>query len=285
MEQVSSLIAQNIKTAAETEDYYLLWPKRKAITALLPYAVWRERDGEPEMLNAILHAARAAKRSEFMWYRVNEIASMLFSKASPRAIVLTSPHIHWHQLTDTGGLVQQLAVAASAVPYTEEIGQNVVDALLQIACNMLLSPHIPMTLWLWLTKQPSLPPVCNGRVIGSWFHVVDTVRALKDVEILKSYFLLVWSEWNEPEGISGMHDSIKEDLSGTEMGSHRAELIQRLDYVMEQLDRGSEYLDRHNPMSPSPKATKRRYTKLKETLLEVERCMSSQIIAPFDSAC
>ena len=34
----------------EAEDYHSLQSEHKAITALLPYAVWQERDGKPEML-------------------------------------------------------------------------------------------------------------------------------------------------------------------------------------------------------------------------------------------
>jgi hypothetical protein len=86
--------------------------------------------------------------------------------------------------------------AASAVPYTNEAAQNVVNTLLQIASKEELLPHIPVNVWLWLTKRPPLPPICSGRYVGTRAHVVKAVRALKDIEILKSYFLLVWSEWS-----------------------------------------------------------------------------------------
>jgi len=67
------------------------------------------------------------------------------------------------------------------------------------------------------------------------------------------------------------------------MGHHRAELIQRLDHVLGQLDRGSEYLKQQNPDLGRYDLwkAKRRYRKLKDILLEVERRMSSSITTPF----
>ena len=44
-----------------------------------------------------------------------------------------------------------------------------------------------------------------------------------------------------------MRTSILEDFSATGMGQHRIDLIQWLDRVLGQLDRGLEYLAQHNP--------------------------------------
>ena len=78
---------------AEAEDYRPLESKRMAITTLLPYAVWQERDGQPETLDTIIRAIRASRMRDFMWYRVNFFFSTLLSEASPRAIMLTSPRV------------------------------------------------------------------------------------------------------------------------------------------------------------------------------------------------
>ena len=122
--------------------------------------------------------------------------------------MLVSPYIRWDWLTCRGGLVQLWATAVSAVPDTEEVASSVVDTLLQIASQRDLLPHIPADTWLWLTKRPHLPPICLGRNAGTYAHVVKAVRALKDVEVLKSYFLLVWSEWNHfsPGSFEGVSD-------------------------------------------------------------------------------
>ena len=257
---------------AEAEDYDLLRSKRKAITTLFPWAVWRERDGQPEMFNMILRATGASRTSTFMWHHVDQFTSTLLSEASPRAIVLASPHILWYQLRDRDDLIRCWVSAASAVPYSEEIAQGVVDMLLQIAsgCGVW---YIPVNLWLWLTKRPSLPPICSGRDCGTPGSIVEAVRALNDIEVLKSYLLLVWSEWDTlyTDGFNKMCTLIREDFGGFEMGHHRTDLIQRLDHILGQLDRGLEYFQQHKPWFDEYDLQKRsnRYRKLRETLVEI----------------
>jgi hypothetical protein len=182
----------------EGGDHNPLQSKRKAITTLLPYAIWQERDGRPELLDTFLRAVRASEEWAFTWHHIGEYGSALLHEATPHATVSLLPYISWDWLTNRENLIQRWAAAASAVPYTNEAAQNVVNTLLQIASKEELLPHIPVNVWLWLTKRPPLPPICSGRYLGTRAHVVKAVRALKDIEILKSYFLLVWSEWNIP---------------------------------------------------------------------------------------
>jgi len=282
MEQISNLITEKMKTMAKAEDYHPLQSKRKAITTLLPYAIRLEKDGQPEMLDTFLHAARASKEWELTWHRTWKYARRLPHKASPRAFILASPHVRWYLLTDDGDLVQEWAAAASVVPYTEEVGQSVVDVLLQIMEVDELAPHIPVGMWSWLIRQPSLPPVCYGRFIGTHTYIFRAVRALKDIEILKSYLLLVWSEWGciqDGNSFKDMCASIWKYFSGNGMGDHRAELVQRLDHILGQLDQGLDYLKQHNPQLGRYDLwrMKSQYKELKEVLLEVERCMFSLI--------
>ena len=272
MGQIASLITQKLNTTIEAGDWYFLRSKYKAITALLPCAVWWERDGRPEMLDTILHAARASGRSRFMWFRIHQFVSPLLFEASPRAVILTSPHTHWDLLTYRGDLIQHWAATVSVVPHTEEIAQSVVDTLLQIASQDELLLYIPVDLWSWLTKRPSLPPICEGRYVGTRPHVVEAVRALKDVQVLKSYLLLVWSELVTlpSDGFVRMCTSIREDFGGIGMGHHRADLVQHLDRVLEQLDKGLEYLKQRNPKlnEGSLRGMKYRYGVFKRILLE-----------------
>ena len=177
VEQVSRLVTQKIKMMAEAGDCGPLRSKRKAITTILPYAVWRERDGHPEMLDTVLHAIRASRMSEFAWCYVSQSVSTMLSGASPRAIVLVSPYVPWSRLTYRGDLVQRWATTASAIPYTEEVARSVVDTLLQIASDDLLSPYITADIWSWLTTRPPLPPVCLGRDLGACACVVKIGRA------------------------------------------------------------------------------------------------------------
>jgi len=282
MEKISNLITEKVKTMAEAEDYHPLRSKRKAITTLLPYAVLQEQNGKPEMFQAFLHAARASKEWELTWHRTWKYIRRLPQKASPHALVLASPHVRWYLLTDSGDLVQKWAAAASSVPYTEEVGQSVVDVLLQIVEEGVLVSHIPTEMWSWLIRQPSLPPVCYGRLVGSQTHVFRAVRGLKDIEVLKSYLLLVWSEWGyiqDGNSFNEMCVLIWKYFSGTGMGNYRAELIQKLDYILGQLDWGLDHLKQHNPWLGRYDLwrMKGQYKKLREVLLEVERCVSSQI--------
>ena len=219
-----------------------------------------------------------------MWNHVDQFTSTLLSGASHRAIILVSPHIPWGQLADRDDM-EQWAGTASVAPCTEEVVQGVVNALLQIASEEKLAPHIPVDLWSWLTKRPSLPPVCLGRYVGTRASVVSAVRALGDIEVLKSYLLLVWSEWDIiwPDGFDEMCASIQEDFGGVEMGKHRVDLIRRLDNVLGELDRGFEYFTQYSPECKKGylQKGKRQYAGLKEVLLEVETCTSSPTIAHF----
>ena len=150
-----------------------------------------------------------------------------------------------------------------------------INALLQIASIDSLRSHIPIDLWAWLKKLPPLPPVCRGRRTGKKEAVVLHVRQLGDIEILKSYFLLIWSEWNFLfiSGLDEMQISIREDFAGIELRHHREDLVERLDHVLGQLDRGLGYIEQHQPdINPYQlHRAKMDYKMLKEVLLEVEQ--------------
>ena len=286
MEDVSNLIIWRLDKIVEDGDHRQLQFKHKAITAFLPYAVWRERDGQPEMLDAYLRATRALRERQPTWDRMDAIK--LLSVASPRATVLVSPHIRWGALTgrERSDSVDRWATAASEVPYTEEVGQSVVEVLFQIASEGGLAKYIPTRIWSWLTRRPPLPFTRMGRYAGTRASVVEAIRELGNVEVLKSYFLLIWSElgdlWDN-SGFDKMCASIREAFSGIRMGQHRAELTQRLDHVLGQLDQGLEYLHEQNPQlgKSDLRRMKRRYKKLKEVLSEVERRTSPPMATVF----
>ena len=254
----------------KAEDPDTLCSKHKAVSTLLPYAIWQERDGKPEMLDTLLHAIRATRMLNPMWHHTNQYTGRLFSGATTRAIVLAAPYTLWH--TRREDLVQRWATAATVVPYAEEVAQGVVDMLLQIASDKRLAHHITIDIWWWLVTRPSLPPVSMGRCFGTNLDVVKTVRRLKDAEILTSYLLLLWSEWNplwDDSSVGEMCTSIREDLGVIGVGHHRADLIRRLDHI-EKLDFGPEYLKECNPVLKDDhiRGMSERYGKLKDTLLE-----------------
>jgi len=259
----------------QAADPGLLDSKREAITAFFPYVVWQKRDGRHEMLDTFLHASRASKKEEFMWSEIKPLLASLLDEESPislkQATILASPHLPWSWFKGANNLIQLWADAASAVPYTDDIGRSVVDALLQNA----FWDTLPVGMWSWLNKRPSLPPVCHGRHLGSFREVVQMVRALGDIETLTSYLLLVWSEWGGLwlGGFEEMCTSIREDFSGTSGAQHREDLLLHLDHVLEELDRGLDYLQQHNPNlnARDIQRMKVQYMELKDVLVVVDR--------------
>ena len=230
------------------------------------------------MLDAIFHATRASG-STLQWRHIGTHITALFDKFSPpslnRAIVLTSPYVpRFSGLATEHGIVRW-AAAASAVPDSEEVRQCVVNTLLRIADNDSLRSHVPVDIWAWLKKRPSLPPMCRGRSNGSWHTTVHHVRGLGDIEILVSYLLVVWSEWDSlySVGVDEMEISIRMEFGGVGMWCHRDGLIKHLDLIQGQLDRGLEYFREHKPRTDESdiRWRKEQYGHLKNVLLEVDK--------------
>jgi len=261
--------------------------KRKAITT---YAVWWYRDGQQGLLDILFRLFRVPwehrkpwgpdlflrSQPAFIWCHIEPLVATALSEESlvslKHDMLLASPYLPWKQFKNHTHLIQLWAAVASIVPYTNDIGQSVVDTLLQIADDPSLQPHMPADMWSWLKKRPSLPPVCSGCIHGSTRRVVRVVRALGDIEILQSYLLLIWSEWNNPQwdAVKEMCASLQEDFSGIGMGNYRQDLLRRLDYVLGQLDLGPEHI---HPAFDTliVRRMKEKYRMLREMLLRVGR--------------
>ena len=260
----------------EAADPDLIRSKRKAISTLFPYAVHREQEGRHEMFDVILHLAKVSTQSGFMWHRIGPLATALLDEESPvsskRAMVLALPHVPWRTLTNSGHLIQLWAVAASAVPYTDDIGRSVVETLLEIASLDSTSPHIPVGMWSWLNKGSFLHLARHQRTHPV---VVRTIRARGDIGVLKPYLLRVWSERDDlqPGGFEEMRTSIWENFIGATMEEHRKDLLQHLDHILEELDLGLEHLRSREPNlnESTLYCRKYEYGRLKETLLWVDR--------------
>ena len=296
MDWVSNLISQKLKTMIQAADPHTISSRRKAITALFPHAVLQEQNGQHEMLNTFLDAARVSQDPRFMWCWIIPLFTTLLDKDSlvsqKQAAILASPHLLWWGGSANGKqMIQLWAAAASAIPYSDEVGISVVDTLLRIAANDNLGPHIPARMWLWLKRQPSLPPVCAGRYFGSGWGVVRAVRALANLRILKSYLLLIWSEWDYlyNDGHGEMCTLIGEYFSGVWKGHHRKDLLEHLDYILGKLDLGLDHLQQHKPSlkKGSIKRMKKQYGKLKEVVVKEDKkvaialaCKSSRLIFP-----
>lgn len=273
MDHVTNLVIQKLETMIEAANSELIFSKRKTINSLFPYAIFLEQGGQRGMIDAVLRTARVSDSKfsnlgKFMWHRVVLYISRLFEKQSPasldRVITLISPYVPWSGALNNPVAVSRWAEAALAAPYTEEVGRNVVDALFQIAVLDFLRPHIPIEIWGWLKRRPSLPPVYCGLQSAGHMNTVAYVRTLGDIDILKSLFVLVWSvQWSPLEKhVLEMEVSIKEDFGEIGMKDHRRDLMERLDHLLGELGRVEA--------TTSVRETKRAYKKLKNALLEVD---------------
>jgi hypothetical protein len=278
MERVSNLITQKLEIIAEAPGGDpAVESKRKAISSLFPYAVRLERDGQRGMIDAITRLASKSTSGGFMWYHIGPFVTTWLneSNSSPdQKIIFAAPYIWWNEESCTQNTVAKWAAAALAIPYSEEVGRSVVDVVLQIAYSDRLRPHIPIEIWAWLKRQPSLPPVCLGRFMSTTQDVVRHIRGLGDIELLKSYLLVVWSEWDflYPFSLPEMEIVIREEFHGIVMWRHREDLIERLDYVLGQLDQDLDYFKRHRPGFGEINIAcgKEQYGRLKEVLVEVD---------------
>ena len=243
----------------DTADQDRIFSKRKAISALFPYAIFLAQGGDQGMADAVLCAIRAPHSRGVMWHRVLPYITIPFKKPIPpslnRTVSLFSPYVPWSSISDDKDMVSRWAAAALETPRTEDIDQSVVDTLLQVASLSHLRPHIPRGTWELLNRRPSLPPYCLGRNKATSKGVLRHIRKLEDVEILKSYLLLVWSEWNTPSYScrEEMLLSIEEDFGRDGMQHHRKDLIERLDYVLQQLNLAPEHFE-HESMFTIPGA-------------------------------
>ena len=279
VEQISGFITQKIRSMVEDANPKLIRSKHKAISAVLPYSVFLEQGGRQAMLDAVLDAFRASNMYRPTWDHVQPYLRSLLSRPDNpslhRVITLASPHIDWYSRLCDKSMVSRWVAATSAVPYTEAVGQSVVDTLFQIAMAHRLRPHIPVDSWTWLNKRPSLPPVCWEQQWGTNFAIIHQIRGLGDIEILKSYFLLVWTEWDylNDDGLDEMEIAISKDFGGIGMWCHREDLIKRVDYILRQLEQGWEFLKLRNPRVSGyhVETAKGQYRGLKETLLWVDR--------------
>jgi len=139
-----------------------------------------------------------------------------------------------YHASSISAMIQLWVTAASALPDTDEVAQSMVDTLLRMAHDDELRPHIPVFAWDWLNKRPTLNPGCWGLVLGTRSSVVLTVWDLGDIRLITSYLFVVWSEWSGSRGSASglMLDLIRQGLGGIGAVGHRADLMQRLDYVL-----------------------------------------------------
>jgi len=283
-----SLITEELETMARVKDQDKIESKRKALVTLFPYAVRLERGGDRRMFDAYFDIFMVPGAGEFVFRPIFRLLDGASPSSPNWAVTLMLPFARWGLSRCDPNSVTGWVGAVLAVSHTERVAQNVIEWLLWFARDPSLQPFIPVSVWVLLKKRPSLPPTSNALFLGTQVHVVRRVRRLGDVELLVSYFHVVWSEWNPmwPDDFCEMCTSIREDLGEFGMWNHREVLIKRLDHILGELDRGLEHFRQQRPWLKEDDIQRwsGRYRELKNVLLEVDR-KTSEILTrtPFRS--
>ena len=194
-----------------------------------------------------------------------------------RIAVCALPYLEdaWFHAADKYTFIQRWASAASRLRYTPEIGQSMVEVLLRMACMYQWRSHITWGTWGWLGRRPQLPPVCRARSLCcNNLGVISEVESLEDVEILRDYLIVVWSEWDwlAPWVCSHMCAVIKRHFGGERERGHRDKLRDRLLHIQKQHNLGLDHLRKLGSEMTAAcfQPTKEAYEALMETLSEVE---------------
>ena len=266
MDQLVQFITNRLEAMVSAADHALIHAKRKAISTLFMYIILEE--GKPQqMVDAISRVVGSPGTRWSVWPHIGPCTSMLFSRSnSPSvdsAIVLLSPYIGWDEELRSEADVVRWAAATLAVPYTEEVGRYAASALVQIACWFNLLPHIPIEIWTWLKKHSTILPPYQGPYITISAEAVRYLQRLGDVDIIKSYLLLAWSEGCDIDDVYWIRDSFRVDFCGIGMWGYREDLIKRLDKVLEDCDQG------YDPPGWLPRKSDE-YQILREGLLKIE---------------
>ena len=232
VEQVSSLVTHKLEAMVEAADCQVLSSKREAISALFIYVIL-EQGRQQRMANAISHAlqtAGACRRATSDY--IGPYTPMLFrgpnTPSMDSLIILLSPYIDWDSAYLSECDAIKWAAAASAVPYTEEVGWDIASALLQISKHDSLRLHIPLNIWTLLKKHSTPPPPYRAWTMEITPSALRYIHGLEDIELLKSIFILVWSKGNRIN-LNDTYNLFREEFSGIGMWGHRKDLLKWLD--------------------------------------------------------
>ena len=216
------------------------------------------------------------------WTRqyIRPVIPKLLAEGSPAALrrgtLLALPHLElaWLDSEEPREFIELWISAADAVGDGEDVCQAVVDVLLQMAFFHSVRAHIVPGAWTWLNKRPALPPRCRGRLlcsIGS--NVLPAVRAREDIQLLTSYLITMWSEWDcaGEWAFEGMCEALWDEFCGSDDGEVvecRKDLLGRLNLVLAELGKGLGHLRvRHPDMQPDEfEVIRERYRELKRIL-------------------
>ena len=256
-------------------------PTIKPLASVLSYAVKTAEDGNAGLLDEILLAvSRSSQGSSWVRSHIGPLIDQMLSTWDSDVRVRIAVHAlsyvedAWFHAANKHIFVVRWVSAASRLEYTPEIGQSVVEVLLRMACMYHWRPHITREAWRWLERRPQLPPVCRARSLCcNDLGAISKVESLGNIEILKGYLIVVWSEWDwlAPWVCSYMCTVIRKHFGGEREKGHRDELRDRLLHIQNQLDLGLDHLRKLGSEMTAAcfQPTKEAYEALMETLSEV----------------
>ena len=249
-------------------------------------------DGDTRLVDEILLViSHTSQGSSWVRRHISPFICQMLSTWDSDVRVRTAVHAlsyvedAWFHNADKSTFVNLWMMAASYLEYTPETGQSVVEVLLRMACVYHWRPHITKEAWRWLKRRPELPPVCRARSLCcNDLGAISKVESLKDIEILKGYLIVVWSEWDwlAPWVCSYMCAVIRKRFRGERKKGHREELRDRLLHIQKQLDLGLDHLRSQGSEMPGDylQPTKEAYEALLETISEVELLQISRESSP-----
>lgn len=275
---ITGSIASRLTWASQAPDG--IGYKFKPITALLPYAVRQGQEGDSRLFDAFLCVVKYFPYTS-SWTRryIRPVIPKLLAEGSPRTLrrgaILALPHLElaWLDSDDIREFIQLWISAADGLGDAEDVCRAVVDVLLQMAFFHSVRAHIVPEAWTWLNKRPALPPRCRGRLlcsIGS--NVLPAIRARSDIQLLTSYLITMWSEWDcaGEWAFEGMCEALWDEYCGDdgEVVECRKDLLARLNLVLAELGKGLGHLRvRHPDMQPDEfEVIRERYRELKRIL-------------------
>jgi len=136
----------------------------------LPYTARREKDGKgkpPRHPACCQILTRFLAISRWVFKMGTQHMEAMLPILLQYSTLYSFRYQYWflRHANDIGAMMQLWMAAASVLPYTGDIGQSVVDTLLQMAADCDLLPHIPVLAWDWLKRRPRLRPECE---MGNW---------------------------------------------------------------------------------------------------------------------
>ena len=138
--------------------------------------------------------------------------------------------------SDIGAMLQLWIAVASSLPYSNDVGMEVVHALLKMAQKDNLRRHIPAIAWEWLKKRPILLSRPWNFKRESINIVMQTVRKLRDIELTASLLFIIIRSMGDELYPPVCEEMLRISWEGLNEMGYRADLVRLLDDTMSRFE-------------------------------------------------